>query len=90
MKRVDRETRLKHLMEGDIDIFRQRLSEVMTESKISSNRFDTDGVCSRGSATAYKQGDYMPSSRCLFNICRYLNVSADWLLGLTDERRTVW
>ena len=31
-------------------------------------------------------GGAIPSARYLCAICRYYRVSADWLLGLTDER----
>ena len=90
MEVIERSKRLQHLMETDTDIFQRRLSEVMNEAGISNSRFETDGVCIRESAASYKRGERMPSSRCLLYICNYLNVSADWLLGLSDEKRKVW
>lgn len=32
----------------------------------------------------YEQGIREPSNQILINLCRYFNVSADYLLGLTD------
>jgi len=32
----------------------------------------------------YKTGKTVPSLETLYNLCKYLDVSADYLLGLTD------
>lgn len=32
----------------------------------------------------YEQGIREPSNQILINLCKYFNVSADYLLGLTD------
>ena len=34
----------------------------------------------------YEKGDVVPGADVLANICRVHAVSADWLLGLSDER----
>ena len=36
----------------------------------------------------YEKGDVVPGADILANICRNHAVSADWLLGLSDERDT--
>ena len=32
----------------------------------------------------YKTGKSVPSVETLYNLCKYLDISADYLLGLTD------
>lgn len=34
----------------------------------------------------YESGQSIPGAQAVINICQYFNVSADWLLGLSDVR----
>lgn len=40
----------------------------------------------RNNIPRYETGEILPGSRRLFLICKTLNVSADYLLGLTDGK----
>lgn len=86
----DRAKRLSHLNEEYPDIFVVRLNKIIDELDVSMGEISVDIGCGRDIVASYIRGDRMPNSRTLMNLCRYLNVSADWLLGLSNEKRTVW
>ena len=86
----DRAKRLDHLVNTNPDVFAKRFKEVMLEQGLSKSRLETDGVCQSETTLSYFRGERLPNSRTLACICSYLNVSADYLLGLTNEKRTVW
>ena len=85
-----RSERLKHLNDSNFDIFAERLSEIMHESSICKEKLDTEGVVSKECVLSYLRKERMPNGKTLMKICNYFNVSADWLLGFTNEKRTVW
>lgn len=72
--------------EFDNDVFSSRLrSEV---KKLGSNQVIAArklGI-SEPVLSFYLTGKRAPSSRSLYRLSRRLGVSADWLLGLSDER----
>ena len=92
MEVKDRAKRLEHLeTAGDkIEIFAQRFSEALDDAGVTVNRLFSDGICSKEAGLAYKRGDRTPGGKTLLYICAYLNVSADWLLGISNEKRAVW
>ena len=85
-----RPERLERLANTTCDIFAKRLKQVMDEAKVNKCQMERDGVCARDSLRTYVDGNKMPNARTLLYICNYLNVSADWLLGFTDERKAIW
>ena len=85
-----RPERLKHLASTTCDIFSNRLQEAIDDAETNKTEMERDGVCDRDTLKSYVNRSKMPSGRTLLYICNYLNVSADWLLGLTNEKRTVW
>ena len=87
---IDRANRLAHLTNANPDIFAKRFKEVVKEQGLNKNKLETDGVCQSESTLSYFRGDRLPNGRTLMYICSYLNVSADYLLGISDEKRTVW
>lgn len=64
--------------------FKERLNEALTENKISQNALAQKIFMSQGVVNNYCTGKREPSLDVLISICRELNVSADFLLGLTD------
>ncbi len=65
--------------------FQERFNKELTLTKLSQNeiakRCDIDPSC----ITQYKQGKSFPSIKILFKLCLVLEVSADYLLGLTNR-----
>ena len=85
-----RPERLEHLVNTTCDIFAARLNEAIEDAKVNKSQMERDGVCARDSLRLYAEGEKMPNSRTLLYICNYLNVSADWLLGFSNEKKPIW
>ncbi len=66
-------------------LFTKRFNEVLTYSKISQTELAARVNVSKQCISDYKSGKSFPSIQTLFLICKALEVSADYLLGLTDE-----
>ena len=64
--------------------FKERLNEALTENGISQNALAQKIFMSQGVVNNYCTGKREPSLDVLISICKELNVSADFLLGLTD------
>ena len=69
------------------DIFSKRLEEAIWDTKASSHQVANAGVCSYEQLRTYIRGERLPGTIILAELCKYLNVSADWLLGLSNEKR---
>lgn len=64
--------------------FKERLNDVLSENNISQNALAKKISMSQGVVNNYCTGKREPSLEVLIAICKELNVSADYLLGLTD------
>ena len=73
-----------------IDIFSQRLVEALEDEGIIQVQMTEDGVVCLPALSGYKAGHHYPSVASLIALCEYVNVSADWLLGLTNEKKKLW
>lgn len=89
-KKPNRLERIAHVVEVDPDIFVARLNKMVDELDMSMGEISADSGCARDIVASYIRGERLPNARTLMNLCNYLNVSADWLLGLSNEKRTVW
>ena len=70
-----------------MQIFRERFNQLYIDSGKTIKDFASDMVgTSRQSVGYYLNGDRVPDSETLSHICKNCNVSADWLLGLSDVR----
>ncbi len=70
----------------EFEIFPQRLSFMMKERKLKQQDLaDVLGV-KRQTISLYMTGQSMPDAEQLRKIARFFEVSADWLLGMTDDR----
>ncbi len=67
-----------------MNTFKDRLNETLKESGISQNALAQKIFMSQSVVNNYCTGKREPSLDVLITICRVLNVSADYLLGLTD------
>ena len=65
--------------------FKERLKEVLKENHLSQNAFAQKISMSQSVVNNYCSGKREPSLDVLISICKVLNVSADYLLGITDD-----
>lgn len=70
------------------DTFGERLNMVLYERKLSQADLDRRTGIGRANISRYVCNKQMPTVDSLIAICKTLNVSADWLLGLRKERDT--
>lgn len=64
--------------------FKERINEVLSEKNLSQNAFAKRISMSQSVINNYCMGRREPTLDVLFLICKELNVSADYLLGLED------
>lgn len=69
---------------GRLPIMKMRLKEL--QGDMSATDFAKKVGLSRQTVGFYLNGDRIPDSETLIQICRSCNVSADWLLGLSFEK----
>lgn len=65
-----------------LPVFRERLNELLGDMNITD--FAKKVGLTRQTMGFYLNGDRIPDISTLFQICNICNVSADWLVGLSD------
>lgn len=70
-------------------IFVVRLKELLQEKRIQQKELALAVGVSPKTINSYFCTGALPSIEILVNIAQYLNVSADYLLGLSDENRAL-
>lgn len=66
-------------------IFKERFNEALKYSTISQTDLAEKISVSKQCVSDYKSGKSVPSVETLYAICKVLDISADYLLGLTDK-----
>lgn len=64
-------------------MFIEKLEQLIKEKNITMNRLAKNAGFSQTSTDRWKKGS-MPNTDALIKICKYLNVSADYLLDLDE------
>ena len=64
--------------------FTQRFNEILKYSNIKQTALAKAANVSKQCISDYKAGKSVPSLDTLYLICKYLDISADYLLGLED------
>lgn len=64
-------------------MFYEKLEKIVQEKEMNMNQFAKKSGISQPSTDRWKKGS-MPNTDALIKICRYLNVSADYLLDLDE------
>lgn len=64
--------------------FRKRLKEVLKTNNVNQSELARKLNIERQGITNYKNGTSIPSLDTFKNMCKLLDVSADYLLGLED------
>ena len=65
-------------------MFIEKLEKIINEKNITMNRLAKNAGFSQTSTDRWKKGS-LPSAEALIKVCKYLNVSADYLLDLDTE-----
>lgn len=65
--------------------FQQRFNECLKYSDVKQTELAKAANISKQCISDYKSGKSVPSIDTLYLICKYLDVSADFLLGLCEE-----
>lgn len=63
---------------------KNRLLEVLHKKGISQAKLSEAVYISAPTISGYVHGTRIPRADHLYVICKYLDISADWLMGLTD------
>ena len=67
-----------------IDVFPERLCALMEKHNIGTGELAHALYISPSAVSAYRSGRRTPDLRILSEMCKILNTSADYLLGLSD------
>ena len=65
--------------------FQERFNELLKISGIKQTEIANAVNVTKQCISDYKSGKSVPSLETLFLLCRFLDVSADYLLGLSDD-----
>ena len=65
--------------------FAQRLSQLLEDRELSAYRVSKDTGLSTGLLSLYRTGKNDPSAENIIKLATYFDVSADYLLGLSNS-----
>lgn len=65
-------------------VFKERFNEVLKSSGKTQTQLAKELNVTKQCVNDYKKGKSMPSIETLYLLCKSLDVSSDYLLGLTD------
>lgn len=66
-------------------MFRERFEKILSDKQITMYKLSKDTGIPSSLLSNYKNGKRTPSSENIIKISKYLEVSADYLLGRTDD-----
>ncbi len=65
-------------------IFQERITDALKQTPLQQKEIAEKCGIHPSCLTQYKKGKSEPTLKTLFELCKVLNVSADYLLGLSD------
>lgn len=65
-------------------MFGIKLKELRQEKSISQKELSTILLCSQSMITRWERQECEPTETYIVRVCKFFNVSADYLLGLSD------
>lgn len=71
----------------DRNTFGGRIYTLREENKLTVKEFARRVFVNKAIICSWEHGRNLPSYGAIVSICKNMNVSADWLLGLSDKRR---
>ncbi len=73
------------MKEFERKIFGERLKTLRTEKGVGQNKLANDIDVSNASISYWETGKQEPTASAIFKLAEYFDVSADYLLGRTDD-----
>ncbi len=73
------------MQEFDVKLFGERLKYLRTEKGIGQNLLAEKLQLSNASVSYWETGKQIPSAEVVFKLALFFNVSADYLLGITND-----
>lgn len=71
--------------------FKDRFNEILKNEKRMGGKTQVDIAnaihVKKQCVSDYKSGKSVPSVETLYLLCKYLDVSADWILGLDEDNK---
>ena len=68
----------------DNKAFAERIKNLRIEKGVGQNKMAADLEVSNASISYWETGKQIPSAEIIYKMSHYFNVSADFILGLTD------
>ncbi|MBQ7923945.1 MAG: helix-turn-helix transcriptional regulator [Clostridia bacterium] len=69
----------------DLNVMAERLKTLRSEKNIGQNLLAKELQISNASVSYWENGKQEPSAQAIYKLATYFGVSADYLLGLTDD-----
>lgn len=66
--------------------FQNRLKQILNERNIKQSELSNGTGIDKGAISSYLNGKYMPKQNNITLIANYLNISPDYLLGITNDK----
>lgn len=66
------------------DVIGKRIKELRTEAGLTQKKFGERLSVSQDTVSLWETGRSLPTTELVIEICKMLNISADYLLGLKD------
>lgn len=76
-------------LKGYNNVFATRLRDLMAKRQITQETLAEQVGCSRQAISQYTDGSTVPNFDKLLGIAKFFNISADYLLGLTNVETNV-
>jgi transcriptional regulator with XRE-family HTH domain len=71
---------------GGVHMFDERLKELRLSRHLTQRQIFSAIELSERNYQSLEYGKIKPSYDTLLKLCRYFNVSSDWLLGLSEDK----
>lgn len=75
---------MNNALDFDIKKFAERLRELRLEAGIGQNKLSETLGLSNASISYWENCKQEPSASAIYKLAKYFNVSADYLLGISD------
>lgn len=72
------------------ETFQQRLIELRKEKQLNQRELAKEINISQVAICRWEQGINLPNIDILYRLCKFFDVSADYLIGLTEDETPHW
>lgn len=67
-----------------MDKFIERLKELRAEKKLTQSQLSKETGLSQSAIALWENGQRIPNALAIITLCKYFQVSSDFLLGVSD------